>query len=391
MAARGSLAKLIATSRRKGGSAVLGKMSAVMNAAVRILCVPSIVSARQVPADHAAPGRSLGLGTKASPDVAIATLIVQSHGAISRIVANTLRFRSAWLAVAAIYLVDAVWSQAIGLTLSSFAPFLMTMVILLGTTTIVRWRGDNPALAIATEVVALWLALANSTNDLRARQEFNRSICAVAWADRVVPFTVELGTCDVDGIHLVVGQSDTLRIGIGIQFAVDLQTGVSRGSADQIDNDAVADQRLSPPVLTDEREQAMLDPRIKMLWGWTVAAASGINRSICAVTWVDRVVPFTVELGTGDVDGIHLVVGQSDTLRIGIGIQLAVDLQPGVGRGGADQINDDAVADQRLSPPVLTDEREQAMLDPRIKMLWGWTVAAACILSVVQTQSGTMR
>lgn len=83
---------------------------------------------------------------------------------------------------------------------------------------------------------------------------------------------------------------------------------------------------------------------------------SGINRSICAVTWVDRVVPFTVELGTGDIDGIHLVVGQSDTLRIGIGIQFAVDLQPGVGRGGADQINDDTVADQRLSPPVLGDE-----------------------------------
>ncbi len=118
---------------------------------------------------------------------------------------------------------------------------------------------------------------------------------------------------------------------------------------------------------------------------------SGINRSICAVAWADRVVPFTVELGTCDVDGIHLVVGQSDTLRIGIGIQFAVDLQTGVSRGSADQIDNDAVADQRLSPPVLTDEREQAMLDPRIKMLWGWTVAAACILSVVQTQSGTMR
>jgi hypothetical protein len=74
------------------------------------------------------------------------------------------------------------------------------------------------------------------------------------------------------------------------------------------------------------------------------------------VTRADRVVPFTVELGTGDIDGIHLLVGQSDALRVDIGIQFALDLQTGVGRGGADQINNDAVADQWLSPPVLADE-----------------------------------
>jgi hypothetical protein len=32
---------------------------------------------------------------------------------------------------------------------------------------------------------------------------------------------------------------------------------------------------------------------------------------------------------------------------------------------------------------------ELRRVDGRIKMLWGWAVAATCILSVVQNQSGT--
>jgi hypothetical protein len=50
--------------------------------------------------------------------------------------------------------------------LSGYAPFLIVMSVLFGTTAVLRWRGENPTLAIATEVVALWLAFASSGNIL---------------------------------------------------------------------------------------------------------------------------------------------------------------------------------------------------------------------------------
>ena len=67
----------------------------------------------------------------------------------------------------------------------------------------------------------------------------------------------------------------------------------------------------------------------------------------------------------GNVDCVHLFVGHGDALRIGVGIEFAVHRYASVGRRGADQIDDDAVADRRLCPPVLADVREQAMLSGR--------------------------
>ena len=64
-----------------------------------------------------------------------------------------------------------------------------------------------------------------------------------------------------------------------------------------------------------------------------------------------------------DVDALHLVVRDRDALGIGVGIKLAAHGQAGVGGCRADQINDDAVAHQRLATPVHRDEREQPMLD----------------------------
>src|SRR3981189_1750073 len=90
---------------------------------------------------------------------------------------------------------------------------------------------------------------------------------------------------------------------------------------------------------------------------------SGINRSICAVALSDRVVPLAMEVGAADVDCVHVLVGNGDAFGIKVGIELAADGQASVGCGGADQIDDDAVADQRLSTPVHGDEREQAVLD----------------------------
>ena len=40
-----------------------------------------------------------------------------------------------------------------------------------------------------------------------------------------------------------------------------------------------------------------------------------------------------------------------------------MDLETRIGRGGGDQFDDRAIADQRLAPPVDGDERKKTMLD----------------------------
>ena len=64
---------------------------------------------------------------------------------------------------------------------------------------------------------------------------------------------------DVDDVHVFVGHGDALGIGRVIEFAVHGQTGLRRGGAYQVDDDAVAHQRSGTPVLTDVREQPVLD------------------------------------------------------------------------------------------------------------------------------------
>ena len=70
---------------------------------------------------------------------------------------------------------------------------------------------------------------------------------------------MELVARHVDGCHFVICNGDALRVIVGVEFAVYGQAGVGGGSADQVHNDAVANQRLGPPVHADEREQPVLD------------------------------------------------------------------------------------------------------------------------------------
>ena len=77
--------------------------------------------------------------------------------------------------------------------------------------------------------------------------------------DRIVPFAMEVVGSEVEGIHFDVGHLDAGRIGVLIEFAPNLQTGVRRRRGDQLDDDLMADERLAAPVAGDEREQAMLD------------------------------------------------------------------------------------------------------------------------------------
>ena len=78
---------------------------------------------------------------------------------------------------------------------------------------------------------------------------------------------------------------------------------------------------------------------------------------------VDGVVPLSVERVAVDVERGHVRVGHADALGVGSMVQLAPHREAGLGGGGADQVHDDAVADQGLGAPVLADEREQAVLD----------------------------
>src|SRR5664280_3197657 len=79
--------------------------------------------------------------------------------------------------------------------------------------------------------------------------------------------------------------------------------------------------------------------------------------------WADGIIPFAVEFVAHDVHGSEFVVGYFDAGRVGHGIELATDLETGSGGGCGDQLHDHLMADERLSPPVAGDEREEAMLD----------------------------
>jgi hypothetical protein len=72
--------------------------------------------------------------------------------------------------------------------------------------------------------------------------------------DLVVPVTVEPITFETDPSEFPVVYFGPGRVDAIIDFGLDLQTlGGSRGG-DEIDDHLEADERLSPPVLTDEAE-----------------------------------------------------------------------------------------------------------------------------------------
>src|SRR5271167_40973 len=79
------------------------------------------------------------------------------------------------------------------------------------------------------------------------------------WWDGVVPFTVELGTFDVDGGHLGIRYDNALGVLAGVEFAAHGEAGFGGGSRDQLDDHAITDEWLGAPVLAAEGEQAVLD------------------------------------------------------------------------------------------------------------------------------------
>jgi Endosomal/lysosomal potassium channel TMEM175 len=100
------------------------------------------------------------------------------------------------------------------------------------------------------------LASAFRDGDLRDCQEISVS---TSGEKLVVPIAMEGISLEPQLRHLLIGNLDPCRIGIGIELAFHGETGLRRGGSDQINDDLVTDQRRAPPVLADEREQAVFD------------------------------------------------------------------------------------------------------------------------------------
>ena len=64
---------------------------------------------------------------------------------------------------------------------------------------------------------------------------------------------------DVERSHFCVGHLDTLGIGVGVEFASDLQSSFRGRCSDQLDHGQTAGQWFSAPILADVTEQAVLD------------------------------------------------------------------------------------------------------------------------------------
>ncbi len=79
--------------------------------------------------------------------------------------------------------------------------------------------------------------------------------------------------------------------------------------------------------------------------------------------WTDDVVPVAMEGIALDVEGGHFDIADLDALWVTVLVDVAGDGEAGVGRGGADQLDDDLVADQRFAAPVLRDVGKEAVLD----------------------------
>src|ERR1022692_4393238 len=77
----------------------------------------------------------------------------------------------------------------------------------------------------------------------------------------------------------------------------------------------------------------------------------------------DGAVPFAVPGIAGDREVFHLPVADLDAGRVGGGVELGGDGQPGGCGGGADQVDDRLVAGQGPAAPVPGDLGEQAALD----------------------------
>jgi hypothetical protein len=72
---------------------------------------------------------------------------------------------------------------------------------------------------------------------------------------------MEIVALDVDASHFVIADLNAFLIEVAIEIAGDRKAVFSRGGADQLDDDLVADQRLAAPALRDIGKETVLSGR----------------------------------------------------------------------------------------------------------------------------------
>ena len=68
------------------------------------------------------------------------------------------------------------------------------------------------------------------------------------------------------------------------------------------------------------------------------------------------VVPVAMKFVSPELEFGHLLVRNFDPRRIGIGVEFALHRPAARGGSGGNQVDDDFVAHERFTPPVLADE-----------------------------------
>ena len=70
---------------------------------------------------------------------------------------------------------------------------------------------------------------------------------------------MEIVTHDIDGGHLFFADDDAFRVGFCVEFALYFKSSFCCRGTDEIDDDAIADERFGTPVHADERKQPVFD------------------------------------------------------------------------------------------------------------------------------------
>src|SRR6478672_198972 len=81
----------------------------------------------------------------------------------------------------------------------------------------------------------------------------------VVWGDGVVPLAVELGAFEVAGSHFCFRYDNAAGVLAGVEFTAHSEAGFGGSGRNQLDDHAIADERLGAPVLADEGEEAVFD------------------------------------------------------------------------------------------------------------------------------------
>src|SRR5674476_1349034 len=98
---------------------------------------------------------------------------------------------------------------------------------------------------------------------------------------------VSLQVCDLECLHLLVGDLDALLVGVGVEYRLDRQTGLGGGRRDRLDDNLVGFQGSTAPVHGDRGEHPVLDfVHLEVPGGrWHTV----ISRPVSAASWPSSV------------------------------------------------------------------------------------------------------